>query len=182
MRYFVDNRDTARLRRRLEESPERALKAFEHALGDRELMEICLEVDPNLYEKAAPDLVVNLAVTSGFEDETEQMAKAVDLNQPDWLGRTVLHRVASGEWSTNTANSLEIAQLLVRRGACLDISDQEYSSTPIGWAARTGQTEMVEYLLREGAPLDAPFEWATPLAWAQRRNHHDIIRILEDAH
>lgn len=182
VRYFVDNRGGAGLRRRLEESPERALKAFEHVLGDRELMEICLEVDPNLYEKAAPDLVVNLAGTSGFEDETEQMAKAVDLNQPDWLGRTVLHRVASGEWSTNTASSLEIAQLLVRHGARLDISDQEYSSTPIGWAARTGQTEMVEYLLREGAPLDAPFEWATPLAWARRRNHHDIIRILEDAH
>ena len=182
VRYFVDNRDAARLRRRLEESPERAIKAFEYALGDRELMQICLEVDPDLYEKAAPDLVVNLAGTSGFEDETERMAKAVDLNQPDWLGRTVLHHVASGEQSTSTASSLEIARLLVRHGARLDSSDQEYSSTPIGWAARTGQTEMVEYLLSEGAPLDAPFEWAAPLAWARRRNHHDIIRILEDVH
>ena len=181
MRYFVDNRDATGLRRRLENSPERALEAFEHALGDRELMGICLDADPTLYEKAVPDMVVNLAGTPEFEDETDRMAKAVDLNQPDWLGRTVLHRVASGEWSTSTASSLEIAQLLVRHGARLDISDQEYSSTPIGWAARTGQSEMVEYLLGEGAPLDAPFEWATPLAWARRRNHHDIIRILEGA-
>lgn len=181
VRYFVDNRDATGLRRRLENSPERALEAFEHALGDREIMGICLDADSALFEKAAPDLVVNLAGTPGFEDEADRMAKAVDLNQPDWLGRTVLHRVASGEWSTSTASSLEIAQLLVRHGARLDISDQEYSSTPIGWAARTGQSEMVEYLLGEGAPLDAPFEWVTPLAWARRRNHHDIIRILEGA-
>ena len=171
VRYFVDNHDATGLRTCLGESPERAVEAFEYALGIRELMEVCLEVDPSLYEKATP----------GFEEETARMARAVDLNKPDWLGRTVLHHIASGERSARVSGNLEIAQLLVRHGARLDLSDQEYSSTPLGWATRTGQSEMVEHLLSDGAPLNAPFKWATPLAWARRRNHPDVVSILEAA-
>ena len=181
VRYFVDNRDAAGLRASLLESPERALEAFEYALGNRELMEVCIEVDPNLYEKSTPDMVVRLADTPGFEKETARMASVVDLNRPDWLGRTVLHHIASGERSASALDNLEMAQLLIRHGARPDLWDQEYSSTPLGWAARTGQVEMVEYLLCQGATLDAPFEWATPLAWARRRNHPDVVRILEAA-
>ena len=182
VRYFVDNRDAAGLREKLRESPERAVEAFEYALGDHEFMEICLSVDPDLYEKATPDMVVNLADAPGYEEEAAQMASALDLNEPDWLGRTVLHRIAAGEGSAKASGNLKIAELLIRHGARLDLSEQEYSSTPLGWAARTGQTEMVEYLLGEGAPLDAPFEWAEPLAWARRRNHTDIVGLLEAVH
>jgi ankyrin repeat protein len=41
---------------------------------------------------------------------------------------------------------------------------------------------MVELLLRRGARprlTDDP-AWATPLAWARRRGHEDIVRLLTE--
>jgi hypothetical protein len=39
---------------------------------------------------------------------------------------------------------------------------------------------MVKFLLRHGARKRLPDdpEWATPLAWATRREHHEIARLL----
>ena len=40
--------------------------------------------------------------------------------------------------------------------------------------------EMVEFLLARGAPANLPDDppWATPLAWAERREHTEIAEIL----
>jgi ankyrin repeat protein len=53
-------------------------------------------------------------------------------------------------------------------------------STPLAWAAKFGQLEMVKFLLRHGAPKSLPDdpEWATPLAWATKRGHDEIARLL----
>jgi len=39
---------------------------------------------------------------------------------------------------------------------------------------------MVKFLLRQGAPKSLPddADWATPLAWATRRGHDEIARLL----
>ena len=41
---------------------------------------------------------------------------------------------------------------------------------------------MVEFLLRRGARLSLPDDppWATPKAWAERRGHHAVVRLLEN--
>ena len=48
------------------------------------------------------------------------------------------------------------------------------------WAAKYGQLEMVEFLLERGAPKSLPDDppWATPLAWAIKRGHDRIARLL----
>jgi hypothetical protein len=40
---------------------------------------------------------------------------------------------------------------------------------------------MVRFLLSRGAPTHLPDdeEWATPLRWAERRGHREIVAILE---
>jgi hypothetical protein len=40
---------------------------------------------------------------------------------------------------------------------------------------------MVALLLERGAPRSLPDDppWATPLAWATRRGHHDIVGLLQ---
>jgi ankyrin repeat protein len=43
-------------------------------------------------------------------------------------------------------------QLLIERGARLDIKDTMYQSTPLGWATYAGQVEIEKYLRACGAP------------------------------
>ena len=61
-----------------------------------------------------------------------------------WQRVTLLHDMAqSGE--------LAKARLLLEHGAEIDAVDDEYRSTPLGFAARWGQTAMVAWLLERGA-------------------------------
>src|SRR5687768_16804805 len=72
------------------------------------------------------------------------------------------------------------AKKLLEAGADLTARDEHLRSTPLAWAAKFGQLDMVKFLLRHGAPKSLPDdpEWATPLAWATRRGQHEIARLL----
>jgi hypothetical protein len=74
------------------------------------------------------------------------------------------------------------ASIFIDHGADLHARDEEWRSTPLAWAARAGQLRMAEFLLRRGARpslADDP-EWATPRAWAHKRGHEAIVRLLDD--
>ena len=74
------------------------------------------------------------------------------------------------------------ARLLLDHGAGIDLVDDEYRSTPLGVAARRGQREAVQLLLERGAdPTVAGASWATPLAWANRKGHVEIVGMLRAA-
>jgi ankyrin repeat protein len=98
-------------------------------------------------------------------------------SQPDWLRTTPLHQFAR-------KGDVEKAGLFIEHGADLHARDEDICSTPLGWAAKFGQTAMVELLLKHGAkpnlPDDLPdLAWATPLAWATRRGHAEIVDLLK---
>ena len=63
----------------------------------------------------------------------------------------------------------------------LTARDDHLCSTPLGWAAKYGQLEVVRFLLAQGAPKSLPDDpaWAAPLAWAKKRGHEEIVRLLE---
>jgi ankyrin repeat protein len=97
-------------------------------------------------------------------------------SQPDWLRATPLHHFAR-------KGDVGKAALFIEHGADLYARDEDICSTPLGWAAKFGQTAMVELLLQRGAkpnlPDDLPdLAWATPLAWATRRGHTRIVELL----
>jgi ankyrin repeat protein len=98
-------------------------------------------------------------------------------SQPDWLRITPLHQFAR-------KGDVETARIFLEHGADLHARDEDLCSTPLGWAAKFGKTNMVELLLKHGAqpnlPDDLPdLAWATPLAWAMRRGHAEIVDLLK---
>ncbi len=109
----------------------------------------------------------------------------LDPNLPDWLGATPLHGLCAppGGRRPPDPQRVEIAKLFIEFGADLAARDEDYQSTPLGWAARLGDPELLELYLAAGAPVRHPDdpEWATPLAWAQRRGHQGIVARLRAA-
>ena len=118
---------------------------------------------------------------------------AMDPNLPNWQWATPLHNVAemnpmwvrkgpkSAAQKQERENRPLLVDLFLEFGAEIDAIDEEYRSSPLGWAARQGQGDVVSLLLERGADPNAGEVWARPLAWAERRGHHEIARRLRSA-
>jgi ankyrin repeat protein len=150
-------------------------------LGKRDLLVRLLEagarVPPMLtacrsYLLSDPDML-RLLLGSGMSPDL-----------PDWQQATHLHVLCGRDGRGRPlARRLECAAVLLEAGADISARDDEYRSTPLGWAARSDLPDMVELLLARGAPTHLPDDepWATPLAWATRRGHAHIAEILRRA-
>ena len=100
------------------------------------------------------------------------MEKGMNPDVMSWHHVTLLHDMAQ-------KGETQKAELLIKYGAAIDPVDEEYQSTPLGMAARWGQTEMVEYLISQGAdPEKSGAPWSTPLAWARKKGYVEIENIL----
>jgi ankyrin repeat protein len=100
------------------------------------------------------------------------MEKGMCPNTMSWHRVSILHDMAK-------QGDLAKAELLLKYGAEINAVDEEYQSTPLGMAARWGNLDMVNYLLKKGAdPNHAGADWSTPLAWAERKGHQEIVNLL----
>lgn len=101
-------------------------------------------------------------------------ANGMDANHSNWLGITPLHTFAKRDDITN-------AGLFLQHGADIHAVDEELYTTPLGYAAKYGKTDMVKFLLSKGADplLPAEHPWSTPVQWAQRRGHTEIEKLLQ---
>ena len=96
-----------------------------------------------------------------------------DPNNANWHGVTYLHKLAA-------IGDVEKTALLLDRGADIEAVDEEWCSSPLGWAARWGHRDLVSFLLERGAdPRGGGAEWATPLARAEKAGHSDIAEMLK---
>lgn len=101
----------------------------------------------------------------------------LDPNLPDWQRRTPLHDLCRPNRAVSDAAGM--VRMFLEFGADVNAIDEEDRSTPLGIAAREGNAELVGLLLDSGAdPNAAGAEWATPLAWANRRGHEGIAELL----
>lgn len=106
---------------------------------------------------------------------TYMMEKGMNPNTMSWQHVTILHDMAQ-------KGNLYKAELLIKYGADINPTDEEYQSTPLGMAARWGHHKMVKYLLEQGAdPNKAGAPWATPLVWATKKGFTEIEETLTKA-
>jgi ankyrin repeat protein len=151
--------------------------ALENAAGQghTDLVRLMLRYEPDLPKKCA----VGVA-SQGTADPIRNMEIAellfqhgMDPNFSNWLEIRPLHRFAA-------RGDLVSARLFIEKGAEIDVLDEQICSTPLGWAARSGRKDLVDFLLEKGAnpnlPADKP--WALPIAWARRRGHAEIVARL----
>ena len=107
----------------------------------------------------------------------ELLQNGMDPNLPNWQQIRPLHHMA-------VKGQVEAAKLFIRYGANPSLIDEEFCSTPLGWAAKFGQYEFAKMLLMEFPeakthnPEGIP-SWATPLAWAKKRGHNKIEELLQ---
>ena len=100
------------------------------------------------------------------------LEKGMNPNHMNWREFTLLHDMAH-------TGDVPKARLLIEHGADINYIDDEYRSTPLGYAARWGNVAMVKLLLESGAdPNKSGASWSTPLAWARERGHSEVERVL----
>ena len=103
----------------------------------------------------------------------------LDPDLPDWQRRTPLHDLCRGNRAVSDPAAM--VRMFLDYGADINAIDEEDRSTALGIAARGGNAELVRLLLERGAdPNAAGAEWAAPVAWAKRRGHETIVKMLRD--
>jgi ankyrin repeat protein len=98
--------------------------------------------------------------------------RGMDANHMNCHHTTVLHDMA---YTGDVAK----ARLLLDHGADIDMVDEEFRSTALGFAARWGQLEMVKFLIARGAdPNRAGADWAAPREWARAKGHREVAAVI----
>ena len=103
------------------------------------------------------------------------LERGMNATHMNWHRTTLLHDMA---WEGDRRK----AQLLLDHGAEIDPIDDEFRSTPLGVAARSGQRDIVRLLLERGAdPNKSGASWSAPLEWARKKGHAGIEADLRQA-
>jgi ankyrin repeat protein len=150
--------------------------------GNAELLELYL--GSNSTAKPDKDHWSGIACPKSPPLLRKLLARGLDPNQTDWLGKTFLHACAeSGDRS--------VAAVLLDAGADINAREVEFQGTPLAATVRScgGSADaehvqrlrdMAEFLLKRGAATNLPGDepWATPLAWATRHGRRELVELL----
>lgn len=140
--------------------------------GNRELVQLLLR-----YGATVPAILkwAQYYYFEKYEHAVFMMEAGMPAGVMSWHHVTLLHDMAQKGY-------IDKATLLLDHGAAIDTIDEEYQSTPLGMAVRWGHTDMVNLLLSRGAnPELAGAPWATPLAWATKKQQAPLVAVLRAA-
>jgi ankyrin repeat protein len=148
--------------------------------GNAKLLDLYLDSEPTGLNRMADELAFPWSAAVA----RRLLARGLDPNRSDWLGKTFLHACAA-------RGDRSIAAVFLDTGADINACGIEFNETPLATAVRSDlgnkepevaerRRQMVEFLLKRGAATNRPDDepWATPLAWARKLGLADIEKIL----
>jgi len=155
------------------------LSIFEAAAtGQTARVRDLLKQDSSLVNSFAPDgfTALGLAVFFGHRETVGVLLDAgadVDLPSRESMKVTPLQSAAA-------AQEVEIARLLIKRGANVNASQVEGGFTPLHSAAANGNVEFARLLLESGADLNPRMsDGKTPLGVALEHNQSAMTALLQ---
>ena len=200
LRYYVDRADIETLTSRLNTAPELVGEVLKLAVRkfhapSKMVVRYCLDRDSSAAKQVrANELIYMLHRLRPAEEKSMVemigwlLEGGMNPNDADWLRVTSLHRLAIGSQAHGSDGMvyrphIDVMRMFIDAGAELDAKDEEFHSTPLGWAARWGRKDMVALLLERGAKTNLPDDlpWATPLACARHKGHGKVEQMLTAA-
>jgi ankyrin repeat protein len=124
---------------------------------------------------AADSRISNAAMDGNRTAVADLLKQGADVNGPQGDGSTALHWAADRE-------DLEMMQMLVRAGANVNAKTRLGDITPLLMAAKSGNSAVVDLLVKAGADTKAvSTTGTTPLMLAAASGNADAVRILLNA-
>ena len=149
---------------------------------DSELLDLYLDSGPKVLERLQGEVGVSYPRSPALVRRL--LARGLDPNRPDWLGKTYLHACAENGDRT-------VAAIFLQAGADINARDVEFQGTPLAAAVRScfdaqdpkqaaRSRRMITFLLKRGAATNLPGDepWAMPLAWARKQGLADVEKML----
>ncbi|XP_026161374.1 CARD- and ANK-domain containing inflammasome adapter protein [Mastacembelus armatus] len=143
-------------------------KVFSHQKEERST--VPLEKVEDKPAQSKPENLIHMAATDGEPALLEELLEDTDINT-GFSNETLLHVAAEH-------GHLSITQLLIRKGARLDVQDSK-GYTALHRAASKGHTEIVRALINAGASIyTLDLQGKTPIHLAAENKHLDCVKVM----
>lgn len=144
--------------------------------GQESIVKLMLRYQPDLAKKVSAGVTIECDHDKRYSLLQLLFNHGMNPDHTDWLGVTALHDFAK-------KGDISNAKIFIEHGASVNLIDEEFCTSPLGYAAKYNKAEMVEFLLQNGATPDLNEipEWAKPLTLAKRNGNEKVVEMLSQA-